>query len=133
MGPGPGGMEAVGWTRPRRPRARTPAGLRGRPCQRGASPRTGGYLPGQGPESGMWTDNHLQSEDYGFPEPKPVTPRPRLRLAMTITATAAGFVLAALTATMFVLLTDFAIEDLPDMMTEPAGHLTSVWPDQQIA
>ena len=82
---------------------------------------------------GMWADNHLQSEDYGFPEPKPVTPRPRLRLAMTITATAAGFVLAGLTAVMFVLLTDFAIEDLPGMMTEPAGHLTSVWPDQQIA
>lgn len=82
---------------------------------------------------GMWSYNHLQSEDYGFPEPKPVRHRPRLRLAMTITATAAGFVLAALTAVMFVLLTDFAIEDLPGTMTEPAGHLTAAAPDQEYA
>lgn len=81
---------------------------------------------------GMWSQNHLQAEDYGFPEPKPITPRPRLRLAMTITATAAGFGLAALTAVMFVLLTDFAVEDLPGMMTEPAGHLTEISHGQEL-
>ena len=72
---------------------------------------------------GMWTENHLEDEDYGFPPPKPVRRRPRLRLGMTITVTALGFVLAAMTAVMFVLLVDFAVEDLPGMMAETSGHL----------
>lgn len=67
---------------------------------------------------GMWTHNHLEDEDYGFPPAKPVRDRPRLRLGVTISVTVAGFLLAALTAVMFVLLVDFAIEDLPGMLTE---------------
>lgn len=72
---------------------------------------------------GMWSDNHLEDEDYGFPPAKQVTQRPKLRLGATITVTALGFVLAALTTVMFVLLVDFAIEDLPGMLAENAGHL----------
>lgn len=64
---------------------------------------------------GMWSHNHLEDEDYGFPPPEPVTRRPRLRLGLTITVTALGFVLAALTAVLFVWLTNFAIEDVPTM------------------
>src|SRR5699024_11961142 len=55
---------------------------------------------------GMWTDNHLQSEDYGFPPATPRKDRPRLRLGMTITVTALGFLLAAATAIMFVMIVD---------------------------
>ncbi|MFC7463723.1 hypothetical protein [Brachybacterium sp. GCM10030252] len=72
---------------------------------------------------GMWAENHLEQEDYGFPPAKPVKDRPRLRLGVTITVTALGFVLAALTAVMFVLLVDFAIEDLPEMVSGAAGYL----------
>ena len=72
---------------------------------------------------GMWSDNHLEDEDYGFPSAKPVTNRPKLRLGVTIAVTALGFVLAALTAVMFVLLVDFAIEDLPGSIAESAGFM----------
>jgi hypothetical protein len=71
----------------------------------------------------MWTENPLEEDDYGFPPAKPVRSRPRLRLGLTITVTALGFVLAALTAVLFVLLVDFAVEDLPGMMAETSGHL----------
>lgn len=77
---------------------------------------------------GMWADNHLQSEDYGFPPAKPRKERPRLRLGITISVTALGLVVAALTAVLFVVLVDFAIEDLPGMMAEAAGNLWSVAP-----
>ncbi|GAA1485017.1 hypothetical protein [Brachybacterium fresconis] len=66
---------------------------------------------------GMWTHNHLEDEDYGFPAAKPVPNRPRLRLGVTISVTVAGFLLAALTAVMFVFLVDFAIEDLPGVLS----------------
>ncbi|MCT2294549.1 hypothetical protein M3F57_00110 [Brachybacterium muris] len=66
---------------------------------------------------GMWTENHLEAEDYGFEPAKPVKIRPRLRLALTIVATVVGFLLAAATVVLFVQLTDFAVEDLPGMMT----------------
>lgn len=72
---------------------------------------------------GMWTDNHLQSEDYGFPPAKPRRHRPRLRLGVTITVTALGFLLAAATAIMFVMIVDFGIEDLTEVLTGAAGHL----------
>lgn len=74
---------------------------------------------------GMWSHNHLEDEDYGFPPARPVKHQPRLRLAMTIVVTVLGFLLAAATAVMFVLLTDFAVEDLPGMMT---GWLHAVAP-----
>lgn len=74
---------------------------------------------------GMWAENHLQAEDYGFPPATQRTSRPRLRLAVTITVTVLGFVLAALTAIMFVLLVDFAVEDLPGMVEGAAGHLSA--------
>jgi hypothetical protein len=74
---------------------------------------------------GMWSQNHLEDEDYGFPPAKTITDRPRLRLGMTIAVTALGFVLAALAAVMFVLLVDFAVEDLPGMSTGASGHLSA--------
>ncbi|GAA1490599.1 hypothetical protein [Brachybacterium sacelli] len=72
---------------------------------------------------GMWSQNHLEDEDYGFPPAKPVKDRPRLRLGVTISVTVAGFLLAAATAVMFVLLVDFAIEDLPGMLSGSAGSV----------
>ncbi|MGY5764543.1 hypothetical protein ACXET9_04995 [Brachybacterium sp. DNPG3] len=72
---------------------------------------------------GMWSQNHLEDEDYGFGPATPRRDRPRLRLAMTITATALGFALAAAVAVGFVQLTDFAIEDLPGMVTGAGSHL----------
>jgi hypothetical protein len=72
---------------------------------------------------GMWTDNHLQDEDYGFPPAPPRKDRPRLRLGMTITATALGLVLTALTVLLFVWMVDFGIEDLTGVLEETAGHL----------
>ncbi|WP_193104529.1 hypothetical protein [Brachybacterium sp. FME24] len=75
---------------------------------------------------GMWSQNHLEDEDYGFPPAKPVKNRPRLRLGMTITVTVLGFVLAALTAVTFVLLVDFAVEDLPGMLSGSAGSVHGV-------
>mgnify|MGYP007040921396 CR=1 FL=1 len=77
---------------------------------------------------GMWSENHLQDEDYGFPPAKPVKNRPRLRLAMTILATVLGVLLAAATAVMFVMLTDFAVEKLPGMMTGWLGAALPVTP-----
>lgn len=63
---------------------------------------------------GMWSQNHLEAEDYGFgPEP-PRTERPRLRLAVTIAVTVLGFLLAAATAVLFVRLADYAVTELPD-------------------
>lgn len=75
---------------------------------------------------GMWSQNHLEDEDYGFPPAKPEKRRPRLRLGMTITVTALGFVLAALTAIVFVRLVDFAVDDLIGVLTEASGHLGAV-------
>lgn len=72
---------------------------------------------------GMWADNHLQGEDYGFPPAEPRTERPRLRLGVTITVTALGFLLAAATAIMFVMIVDFGIEDLTGVLSGAAGHL----------
>ena len=72
---------------------------------------------------GMWTDNHLESEDYGFPPAQPRRDRPRLRLGLTITVTALGFVVAAATALMFVMIVDFGVEDLAEVLGGAAGHL----------
>lgn len=72
---------------------------------------------------GMWSQNHLEDEDYGFGPAIPRRDRPRLRLAMTITATALGFAVAGAVAFGFVQLTDFAIEDLPGMVTGAGSHL----------
>lgn len=74
---------------------------------------------------GMWTENPLEEDHHGFPPATPVRSRPRLRLGLTIAVTALGFVLAALTAVLFVLLVDFAVEDLPGRMAETSGHLRS--------
>lgn len=75
---------------------------------------------------GMWSENHLQQEDYGFPPAKPRVQRPRLRLGMTIAVTVLGFVIAALTAIMFVKLVDFGIDDLPGMLGEASGRIQLV-------
>lgn len=72
---------------------------------------------------GMWSENHLEEEDYGFPPATPRAVRPRLRLAMTIAVTALGLLLAAATAVGFVLLVDFAIEDLPGMLGAASAQL----------
>lgn len=82
---------------------------------------------------GMWTENHLQAEDYGFPPAKQRTQRPRLRLGMTIGVTVLGFVIAALTAIMFVMLVDFAVEDLATVLGEAAGHLHLAVPGPEAA
>ena len=71
---------------------------------------------------GLWSENHLEDEDYGFPPAPPQKRRPGRRLAVHITATALGFAVAALVAIGFVRLTDFAVEDLPGMV-QAAGHL----------
>lgn len=70
---------------------------------------------------GMWSENHLEDEDYGFPPAKPVRSRPRLRLGMTITATVLGLALAAATVLVFIKGREFAIRDLP-RMTSSAVH-----------
>ena len=75
---------------------------------------------------GMWSENHLQHEDYGFPPAKPRKHRPRLRLGMTITVTVLGLVLAALTAIMFVQLVDFGIDDLTGVLGEAGGRMQLV-------
>lgn len=75
---------------------------------------------------GMWTENHLELEDYGFPPAKPRPHRPRLRLGVTIAVTALGFVLAAATAVMFVMLVDFAVEDLPGILGASSGRLQAL-------
>ena len=72
---------------------------------------------------GMWTDNHLQDEDYGFPPAPQRRDRPRLRLGMTITATALGLLLTALTVLLFVGMVRFGIEDLTGVLEESAGYL----------
>lgn len=77
---------------------------------------------------GMWSQNHLEDEDYGFPPPKPTKNRPRLRLGLTITVTALGFVLATLTVLLFVWLTRFAIEELPEMLTATGTHISAPVP-----
>lgn len=74
---------------------------------------------------GMWSLNHLEQEDYGFPEPRPERKRPRLRLGVTISVTVLGFLIAALTAVMFVWLVDFAVEDLIGVLTEMQTSLSS--------
>src|SRR5699024_3894579 len=72
---------------------------------------------------GMGTDNRLESEDYGFPPAEPRRERPRLRLGVSIAVTALGFVLAAATALMFVMIVDFGVEDLTEVLGGAAGHL----------
>lgn len=62
---------------------------------------------------GMWSQNHLQDEDYGFPAPKPRRNRPGLRLGMTITATVLGLALAVATVFIFIEARRFAVDDLP--------------------
>lgn len=64
---------------------------------------------------GMYSDNHLQAEDYGFPPAKPRRSRPRLRLGMHITVTVLGLLLLAATVVAFVFARDFAITTLPTM------------------
>ncbi len=74
---------------------------------------------------GMWSENHLQDEDYGFPPAKPRRDRPRLRLGMTITVTALGLLLAAATVLIFISLVDRAVEDLPGLLGIAAGDLSA--------
>lgn len=62
---------------------------------------------------GMWSQNDLEEEDYGFPPEKPRRRRARLRLGLTITVTVLGFLMAGATAFLFWRLYHFAIEDLP--------------------
>lgn len=65
---------------------------------------------------GMWSQNHLEDEDYGFgPAPEP-RDRPRLRLALTIVVTVLGFLVAGATAVGFVWLVDFAVNDLTGVL-----------------
>ncbi|WP_233190751.1 hypothetical protein [Brachybacterium sp. UMB0905] len=74
---------------------------------------------------GIWTENHPGNEDYGFPEPTPRPDRPRVRLGVTIAVTVLGFLIAAATAVMFVMLVNFAVEDLLGVLEKrAAGHLT---------
>ncbi|WP_240613359.1 hypothetical protein [Brachybacterium endophyticum] len=70
---------------------------------------------------GIWSDNQLEHEDYGFPEPAPRRARPRLRLGLTIAATAVGLLLAAATAVVFVRLTSYAEDSLPAESLAPAA------------
>src|SRR5699024_12542995 len=72
----------------------------------------------------MWTDNHLESEDYGFPPAEPRRDRPRLRLGVSIAVTALGFALAAATALLFVMIVDFGVVDITEVLGGAAGHLT---------
>ena len=72
---------------------------------------------------GMWTDNHLQDEDYGFPPAPPRRDRPRLRLGVTITVTALGILLAAATVVGFVQIVDLAADGLPGLLSSAAVQL----------
>ncbi len=62
----------------------------------------------------MFSENHLEDEDYGFGPAKPVRQRPRLRLGLTIAVTVLGILFAAATVVAFVLARDFAIKELPE-------------------
>lgn len=62
---------------------------------------------------GIWSENQLEHEDFGFPEPAERRERPRLRLGMTIAATAIGLLIAAGTAVLFVQLMQYATDSLP--------------------
>lgn len=80
---------------------------------------------------GMWTDNHLEDETYGFAPATARTHRPRLRLAMTITATVLGFVLAVLTVIMFVMLVDYAVDGrLAERLSEQSAQVSTVAPSE---
>jgi hypothetical protein len=68
---------------------------------------------------GIWSDNQLENEDYGFPAPKERRERPRLRRGLTITATALGLLIAAGTAVLFVQLTSYASDSLPASSLAP--------------
>src|SRR5699024_11462251 len=72
---------------------------------------------------GMWTDNHRQDEDYGFPPAPPRRDRPRLRLGVTITVTALGILLAAATVVGFVQIVHPAADGLPGPLSSAAAQL----------
>jgi len=73
---------------------------------------------------GMWSDNRLEDEGYGFPPAADRPPRPRLRLVVTITATVLGLLLAVATALVFVRLVHLAHEDLPAQSLAPASSVS---------
>lgn len=73
---------------------------------------------------GMWSQNQLEDEDYGFPPARERMHRPRRRLAGEITATALGLAIAAAVAVGFVWLTDFGIHDLTGFLAENAGFVS---------
>lgn len=62
---------------------------------------------------GIWSENQLEHEDFGFPEPAERPARPRLRLGVTIAVTAIGFLVAAGTAVLFVQLMKYGTDSLP--------------------
>lgn len=74
---------------------------------------------------GIWTDNPLEAEDYGFPPEKLRRRRPRLRLALRILVSVLGFVIAGLTALLFVRLVDLAQHDLPTAALAPTAVLSA--------
>lgn len=51
---------------------------------------------------GIWEDNPLESEDYGFGPAPEVRDRPRLRLAVTIVVAVLGLLVAVATTLLFV-------------------------------
>ncbi|UEJ83187.1 hypothetical protein Bra3105_02345 [Brachybacterium halotolerans subsp. kimchii] len=73
---------------------------------------------------GIWSENQLEHEDYGFPEPAERRARPRLRLGMTIVATVVGLLIAAGTAVLFVQLMQYATDSLP-ATSLPASSLSA--------
>ncbi len=73
---------------------------------------------------GMWSDNQLEDEDYGFPPAADRPARPRLRLAVTIVVTVLGLLVAVATALLFVRLVHLAHEDLPAQSLAPASSVS---------
>lgn len=76
---------------------------------------------------GMWSQNHLEDEDYGFGEAKPYRRRPGLRLTGAILSLVLGALLVVATVLIFRWGYHYAVDELPT--TPPPGSSCLVCSD----